>query len=281
MLTEEQIVKNIAEREKEIETSLKKGAIGIRIEEIKQIPKERTASIKIGSTKKKISSVLKKAIHLVAPKGSTVERWTGSSDKQKKKGRGRGRPRKSYKSRFVPGVGVVKVPTHIYKKMMSKARADERLAQAQRMAMAQAQANQIASSQDPRYQAGPEDQFLAETDQIHEAQVMRAQQQAEMEQYAPQQPSTFTKGVGMVKRFAGGLSAMGGALGRFGAPLGRPMAYDQFGRQVNPQERRIGPISGGLKGEPRVSAIGGKANLLLVPNQFNKSKRRNQNATRR
>ena len=80
-------------------------------------------------TDQAISRVARKAISLVAPKGGIVKALTSTA--KKKPGGGRGRPHGTYKTRFVPGVGAVKVPTHIYKKMMAKSKADARLARVQ------------------------------------------------------------------------------------------------------------------------------------------------------
>jgi len=113
-----------------------------------------------------ISRTARKVISKIAPKGSIVKALTSTAKKTGKKGRGR--PKETYKVRYVPGVGAVKVPTHIYKKMMAKAKADARLARVQQelafksqMEQRQMQAEQIAMQQDPRFQAGADDSFFS------------------------------------------------------------------------------------------------------------------------
>ena len=60
---------------------------------------------------------------LLAGRGQVVSASGGS-------GKGRGRPEGTFKARYVPGVGTVKVPTAVYKKMISqhKAQASHRVA---------------------------------------------------------------------------------------------------------------------------------------------------------
>jgi len=104
----------------------------------------------------KVGDVVRKAVHLLAPKTSMVRRITATG-KKKVAGRGRGRPRQTYKTRVLPSGKVVKVPTAMYKKMLKQEKATFRLAQAQRQAMLQQQAEQIAMTQDPRFQPSAEE----------------------------------------------------------------------------------------------------------------------------
>ena len=146
-------------------------------------------SYKTGAEEKRFTTNVRKAVHLVAPKGSLVKAIT--QQKKKKGSRGRGRPSGTYKVRYLPLSGrAVKVPTHVYKKMLSAEKAQMRLAKAQQMAQVQAQADQLAMQTDSRYQSGSEDQFLAEPDQQHEMEVARVQQMQQLQrvQQPRQQP---------------------------------------------------------------------------------------------
>jgi len=211
-----------------------------------------------------ISKVARKAISLAAPKGGLVKALTKSAEE----GRGRGRPSGTYKARVLPSGRVVKVPTALYKKMLAQEKANIRLARVQQQLAAQAQAEQIAMQQDPRYQMDSGDQFLEEPDQVHEMNVEMAKQQAEMVQYAPEQRQYVQQRPSATKRFVVGLSRLGSNIGALGTAQRQPM-YDQYGRQVMPQQIRRAPSAGEIRQEPRVTAISSKANLLLVPNKFN------------
>ena len=208
-------------------------------------------------------AMVRNLTHLVTPKGSLVRAITTP----KGVGRGRGRPPKTYKTRYVPGYGFVKVPTAVYKKMMSAAKAKQRLENAYRKAQLQAQADQLAMQQDMRYQQGAEEQFLAEPDQLHEANVARAQQEAQMQQemeYQPQQMAIPKQSVG--KRIIGGLSNLGRNLSKLGSPRQQVM-FDQYGRPVgaefNPSPRES------VVREPRITLFDGKSSILNTPNIFN------------
>lgn len=189
---------------------------------------------------------------------------TGTKVKRdsKKGDRGRGRPSGTYKIRYLPSGKVVKVPTHVYKKMLSAEKAQMRLMRVQR----QMEAEQVAMQQDPRYQPSAEDQFLAEPDQQHEMEVMRAKQEMEveqqMQQYAPQRPSVGRKIVKGFGDFGRGLSRLGKARPQ------QPMV-DQFGRVIEQPQFRPQPRGMEIRGEPRVTAISERASLLNVPNVFN------------
>ncbi len=206
---------------------------------------------------KRVSQISRKAISLVAPKGSMVRAITQS--KKKKGDRGRGRPSGTYKVRYLPSGKAVKVPTHIYKKMLSAEKSQMRLARAQQLAV---QADQLAMQQDPRYQQGADDQFLAEPDQQHEVDVMRAQQQADMsqleQQYQPQRPSVGRRVVDRVSSIR--LRSQGRVAG-----YSQPQSSNQYG-QTAPLNRPDVKM-GGIVREPQVTAISGKANLLNVSNR--------------
>lgn len=252
---------------------------------------------------KKVGVFERKVIHEVAPRGSVVEKLTRPTVKTIKgaKGKprvkyGRGRPTGTYKVRVLPYSGKrVKVPTHIYKKMLSAEKSQYRLAQAERMGSMQMEAEQLAMQQDPRYRPGAEEQFLAEPDMQHEEALRRAQERAQMTQFEPQRSSTMSKATTLIQNFGRGLSRLGGVRG-----TKRPMQVDQYEKPIQqavqpqrinlfggqggsmmtprqrilPQTMKVGPITGGLKREPRVTAVSGRANLLGVRNQFNRRKRR-------
>lgn len=220
-------------------------------------------SYKIPVRERRESAIARKAISLIAPSGSIVKAIT--QVKKKKGSRGRGRPSGTYKVRYLPSGRAVKVPTHIYKKMLAAEKAQMRLAQAQQMAQVQMQADQLAMQQDMRYQPSVEDQFLAEPDQQHEMDVARARQLAEMEQMAQvgvqQKPS-----VG--QRIIKGVGDFGRGVSRIGAVRRQPMV-DEYGRLVEqPQMIQRAPGVDMRPREPRVTVLG-KASLLNVPNSFN------------
>ena len=221
-------------------------------------------SYKPSAKEKRVSAVARKAISLLAPKGSMVRAITQS--KKQKGDRGRGRPRGTYKARVLPSGKVVKVPTAVYKKMLSAEKAQSRLLRAQQMAQVQMQADQIAMQTDPRFQSGAEDQFLAEPDQLHEMEVARARQQAEMSQMYEEAPQSS---VG--QRIAKGFGDFGIGLSRLGQVRQQPQQQmvDEYGRPLQQQLFRPQPQGMGVRGEPRVTAVSERANLLNVPNRFN------------
>jgi len=260
-----------------------------RVQDILKKEKWDSLKEKLGYQPKKspvdvaISRTARKVISKIAPKGSIVKALTSTAKKTGKKGRGR--PKETYKVRYVPGVGAVKVPTHIYKKMMAKAKADARLARVQQelafksqMEQRQMQAEQIAMQQDPRFQAGADDSFLAEPDQVHEMNVALAQQQAQQQEMEYAQPSR--QGPGVARRFVDGVSRIGTGISRLGGVRQQPQTYvDEYGRPVQMpqqgyQQQRVMPTQKGIVREPRVTAISEKANLLRVGNQFNRTPQR-------
>jgi len=185
---------------------------------------------------------------------------TGTKVQKTKKGdKGRGRPRETYKVRVLPSGKVVKVPTAVYKKMLSAEKAQMRLVRAQR----QMEAEQLAMQQDMRYQPSAEEQFLAEPDQLHEMEVMKARQMAEMEAMEPEIPSRPTVGRRIVRRvgdFARGVS-------RVGRP--RPQMVDEY--KIPIQQQLFRPPARGreIRREPRVTAVSGKVSLFKAPNNVN------------
>ena len=222
--------------------------------------KKGTTAYKPGPKERRFSAVARKAINLASPKGSLVKAIT--QQKKKKGSRGRGRPSGTYKVRYLPSGRAVKVPTHIYKKMLSAEKSQMRLLQAQKMAQVQAQADQLAMQQDPRFQSGSEDQFLAETDQQHEMNVLRAQQEMEIEQM-PQEAVPRRPGVG--QRIVRGVRSLGDR-GYGSEELRQP---SQIHRPMIQSFQRPEVRGMGLRSEPRVTAVSGKANLLNASNNPN------------
>lgn len=250
----------VSEQEKQLIEDIKKAGVYKKPvfarEKVYKGYKKGIKPTSLSAREKRVSQISRKAISLVAPKGSMVRAITQS--KKKKGDRGRGRPSGTYKVRYLPSGKAVKVPTHIYKKMLSAEKSQMRLARAQQMA----QAEQLAMQQDPRYQPSAEDQFLAEPDQQHEVDVMRAQQQADMaqaeQQYQPQRPSVGRRVVDRVSRMR--LRSQGSVAG-----YSQPQLSNQYG-QTAPLSRPDVRM-GGIVREPQVTAISGKANLLNVSNR--------------
>ena len=219
---------------------------------------------KVYAQGEKTQAVVRKLANLVSPKGSIVKAVTTAGGVH----RGRGRPPKTYKTRYVPGYGFVKVPTAVYRKMLSAAKAKERLANAYKKAQLQSQADQLAMQQDMRYQQTAEDQFLAEPDQLHEMNVARAQQEAQMQpemEYQPQQMAAPKQSVG--QKILGGLSNFGRNVSKLGAPRRQQPMFDQYGRPAESQFNL--PQNEPVVREPRITLFGGKSSILNTPNIFN------------
>lgn len=207
----------------------------------------------------KIGAVARKAIHLLAPRGFVKTITTPPS--KKVSGRGRGRPKKSYKLRFVPGVGAVRVPTHIYNKMMAEVKAKRRLAEAQKQAeiqqrqATQYEAEQLAMTQDPRFQSSQEDAWADSDDMEHEQELMQEKQRMMMEGQRQQVPSR-----GVVQRAGDVMRSFGAGVNRLGQPRYPSAMPQQVSFQPSQPVRR----------EPVVRAVSEKANLLSVGNIFNR-----------
>ena len=214
----------------------------------------------------KISSIARKAINLAAPKGFIKEMTRPAG---KGSGRGRGRPKKSYKLRFVPGYGAVRVPTAIYNKMMSEVKAKRRLAEAQRQANIQQQyeAESIAMQQDPRFQQ-QQDSFLDGPDLDHEQEVAQVRQReilnAQIQQQQMRQPqgNVVQRAGGVIRRFGAGVNR-----------LGQSRSPQQYPQQYSPQYAQQFQTGGPMeqsRGDPRVTAISSRSNILNQPNIFNR-----------
>ena len=209
---------------------------GIRAENIERFRKSfsrpRSVPRSVRKLDESISEKLRKAVHLVAPKKSMVRRLTKAPGK-KGKGGGRGRPEGTFKTRVLPSGKVVKVPTHIFNKMKSAELRNRRLAIAQQQAYIQQQQEQIAITQDPRFQ--PErDGFLESPDMQHEQNVEAEQQRQfamenlqSMQQQQPQ--GGFVQRAGnIMRRLGAGVNRLGG----MGQVRGQPQQLQGQPRQI-------------------------------------------------
>jgi len=197
---------------------------------------------------------------LLAGRGQVISASGGDS------GRGRGRPEGTFKTRVLPSGQAVKVPTAVYKKMVSQQKSQMRLQAEIRRARFSAQ-----MPDDPRMHGdGEMDRFLASEDTGESLAMQDAfarQQALEQAQGVSQQGPSAYQRLSMVARRLRQMG-QGGQMGQsgqmqqgygFGAGQGGMMSgYGQGGMgQVNPQGM-------GLKGEPHVRALG-QAELLKVP----------------
>ena len=214
-------------------------------------------------TGKGFSRVARKAISLASPKEGFVKAMTTDSDK--KSGRGRGRPSGTYKVRYLPSGRAVKVPTHIYKKMLSAEKTQIRLARAQRLQAAQQMADQVAMQQDPRFQPGSEEQFLAEPDQQHETDVAMAKAGYPIQvQDGPRFGGQVQRAGGIISQIGRGVSNLGGVRRT------QPQQIDQYGRPIE-QQPQFAQAQGQqtIVREPQVSLFSPQPNILNAPNIFN------------
>jgi len=199
--------------------------------------------------------VIRKAITMASGMGGVQTKKTGS-----KTGK-RGRPTGTYKIRYLPSGRAVKVPTHIYKKMLAAEKTQIRLAQAQRQQMAEA----VAMQQDPRFQPGAEEQFLAEQDPAHEMNVARAQAGYPIQ--VQEQSNVLQRAQGIGSQLMRGISNISGVRAR------QEQVVDQYGRTMPArpqlQQQRPQPQGQGLQREPQVSLFSPQRNILNAPSIFN------------
>ena len=246
-------------------------------EELERIRTVRKGRLITPTTSRKIGGAISRLLSAAVP----PEVMVGSVkyDRKGDKDRKRGRPHGTYKTRYVPGYGQVNVPTHIYRKMMSKAKSDRRLAEAKRQAGMQEQyeAEQLAMQQDPRFQPQNE-QFLEQPDMEHEARVagIREQElyQKQVEQQSAQQPrpSRFQQiGRGVSRVGQGVNNLMNQMRQRQFLKQQRQMeqGYPQaFGQQAGQQPTQFArPASSQLR------ILSDKSSILNTPNIFNNPRR--------
>ena len=193
------------------------------------------------------------------------EAMAGSVSYAKKGSKGtgkKGRPVGTYKARYLPDGRIVKVPTHIYRRMLSEAKAKRRLAEAQQQARMQQQyeAEQIAMQQDPRFaQAQTDEQFLEGPDMEHEAQVTDIRQQQLYQQQAEQMRRQQA-----AQSRSGFATRTGAMFGKLGGGLWGPQSQ-QFGRQDGQQV-------GQQVGQPySARQVQGIIRPQLNPNQYRNS----------
>jgi len=172
----------------------------------------------------------------------------------KDSGRGRGRPEGTFKTRVLPSGQQVKVPTAVYKKMVSQQKSQMRLQAEIRRARLSA-----PMSDDPRFQGDPQmDAYLASEDSGEQMAMQDAfarQQALQQAQGAqPQGPSGMQR-LRMAARRMGQMSQARQPQQGYGFTGGGMMSRG-YGQQVNPQGM-------GLKSEPRVTALG-QAEILKV-----------------
>ena len=200
----------------------------------------------------RLTAAAGKLVHLAAPKGSFVRAITKPKGKGK---RGRGRPHGTFKTRVLPSARVVKVHTSVYKKLLAQEKAQMRLIRVQR----QFEAEQVATQQDPRFQAGAEEQFLTEPDQIHEARVTRAQQEAERAQFEPQRTEPQRR-PGLIRRAVDGIS---GLRRPRTLQIQQTISYDEYGRPViQPAPLQRPQVQDMRPREPRVNVLSEKSSIL-------------------
>lgn len=290
MIERERLFKEVqkkVKRERAIEGKEKMGRFVKRVESVR-LPTTRTPP-RISRTKSRTAGrAIKGVLGALMPQEALVGS-VSFEKKEKKKGGGRGRPHGTYKLRYLPDGRAVRVPTHIYRRMLSEYKAKRRLAEAQAQAKIQEQyeAEQIAMQTDPRYQPSSDDQFLEEPDMEHEQRVadIRQQQmtQAQYRQQLAQQQA--------MQRGGGFASKAGAMFGRLGGGLWGPQSQDQpqqqspYGQQEDPyaakQVQSIirPPINTHQYGpnHPQVLVNGGKSimfrkipNLLGQANEFNR-----------
>ena len=205
--------------------------------------------------------------------------------KGKKEGGGRGRPHGTYKARFVPGIGTVRVPTHIYRRMMSEVKAKRRLAEAKRQAGIQEQyeAEQIAMQQRATYEQP--DSFTESVDMDHEARVADIREQQQYQQRLPElrRQQVAQKRASFVTRSGAMFGKLGGGL--WGSQSRDQQVEQQVGQEGEPYS--AGQVPGVIhpkinenmynRSAPQVIVTSGKSimfqkssNLLSQANEFNK-----------
>jgi hypothetical protein len=219
-----------------------------------QYPIKRAFSgTKRSSGEQDFSSKVRKLINLASPKGSLAKSLTYSAGVS----RGRGRPTKTYKARYVPGVGYVRVPTAQYNKMISEYKTRQRLLQAQKMA----QAEQVALQQDPRYQQEVSDEDFLGVEDIPDY----PQQMPQIQEEVPIQSTQYRQQPNIIQRFVQGANNLVQPRRNpfFNTP--QQQQFNQYGMPIQRPQ-----VQGAIVREPRVTVVSDRSNLLSIPNQFDR-----------
>lgn len=293
MIERERFLKEVGgkvQKEQAVERKEKMGRFVKRVESVR-LPQSRPRitykkSRKVGRA---VTGLLSALVPQEAMAGAVSYEQKG-----KKAGGGRGRPHGTYKLRYLPDGRAVRVPTHIYKRMLSEYKAKRRLAEAQAQAKIQEryEAEQIAMQQDPRYQPSSDEQFLEEPDQEYEARLMAARQQQMTQAQYRQQLAQQAAQQQAMQRGGGFASKAGAMFGRLGGGLWGPQSQDQP-MQQGQQGQQVGEPYGAKQvqsiirpqinthqygpNHPQVLVNGGKSimfrkipNLLGQANEFNR-----------
>ncbi len=202
-----------------------------------------------------------------------------SFEKKKKTGGGRGRPRGTFKARYLPDGRIVKVPTHIYRRMLSEYKAKRRLAEAQRQAGIQEQyeAEQIAAQQRSGYEQP--DRYLEGPDMLHEQRLQSIEQDRQVQRQSEQQPQpSFMQRAGRtINRIGGGINQITQDMQRRQFEKSQRIQQRQmeqgypqpFGQQAMQQAGQ----QFGQPSKPQLRIIGNKSSILNTPNIFNNPRR--------
>jgi len=227
---------------------------------------------------RKVGSRVRKAIHLVSPKGGIVKRLTTPPGK-KVKGRRRGRPKQTYKTRVLPSGKIVKVPTHIYNKMLSQEKSAMRLARAQKQASYQQQyeAEQLAMQQDPRFQQTAESAWANSEDMEHQARVQEFRQRQSIQPQTMEQQMQYQR-PSIIKR-AGEMFSKS-RISLMGRQQQSPQQFSQR-PQIQPSSRPNINMDLHRPVNPQVIVTGGKSpmfgnknNIMTQRNEFNETNRK-------
>ena len=276
-------VQELIEQSKEREDLFKTAKEGMRKESIEKFKSQFERPQKFSSSVKrldrKVGSQIRKVIHLTSPKGGIVKKLTAPPGK-KVKGRGRGRPKQTYKTRVLPSGKVVKVPTHIYNKMLSQEKSAMRLARAQKQALYQQQyeAEQLAMQQDPRFNSTAEGAWANSEDMEHQSRVQEFRQRQNMQGQMLEQQQTQYQRPSIIRR-AGEMFSRSGSSLMGGQQQGSPQSFQR--RQIQPISRPHIEMDRHRPDNPQVIVAGGKSpmfgnrnNIMTQRNEFNETNRK-------
>jgi hypothetical protein len=225
------------------------------------------SSSKISPSEKKFTSAARKLINVFSPQGSMVKSLTHSGQESQ----GRGRPKGTYKPRYVPGMGFVNVPTSTYNKLMSEYKTKQRLALAQAQIQQQAIADQQAMQTDGRFQPDYSDEQFLEGEDYSQGYYPPSSYPQSSQYTSPEAlQSQIPQKQGVISRVVQGMSNLGRVQPIqqrnpfFNPPQQRLYGSSGYPQQIPPQ------MMGSAIREPKVTIISDKANLLKVPNQFDR-----------